>query len=170
MRDLCRAQTDAVQDQRRQRAQLKAFLLRHGYLYQGKTSWNEKHLGYLRSLTLDHPAHRAVLEDTLETLAGAQERAARLEESMEALLVDWQMKPVVEALMGMRGFALVGAMVMVSELGGAWRFEHPQQLMAYLGLVPTEPSRGTEARWTQRSGARRVPLQKASLILSTKTF
>jgi transposase len=29
-------------------------------------------------------------------------------------------------------------MVLVSELGGAWRFDHPRQLMAYLGLVPTE--------------------------------
>ncbi len=38
MRDLCRARTDGVQDQRRQRAQLKAFLLRHGYRYSGKTS------------------------------------------------------------------------------------------------------------------------------------
>lgn len=146
MRDLCRARTDAVQDQRRQRAQLKAFLLRHGYRYQGKTSWNEKHLSYLRSLTLSHPAHRAVLEDTPTTLAGAQERIARLEENMEALLLDWQMKPVVQALMGMRGFALVGSMVMVSELGGAWRFEHPRQLMAYLGLVPTENSSGGKRR------------------------
>lgn len=146
MRDLCRARTDAVQDQRRQRSQLKAFLLRHGYRYQGKTSWNEKHLSYLRSLTLSHPAHRAVLEDTLTTLAGAQERIARLEENMEALLLDWQMKPVVQALMGMRGFALVGSMVMVSELGGAWRFEHPRQLMAYLGLVPTENSSGGKRR------------------------
>ena len=57
---------------------------------------------------------------------------------MEALLPDWPMQPVVAALMGMRGFALVGAMVLVSELGGAWRFDHPRQLMAYLGLVPTE--------------------------------
>ena len=33
-------------------------------------------------------------------------------------------------------------MVIVSELGGAWRFEHPRQLMAYLGLVPGENSSG----------------------------
>ena len=135
-----------MQDQRRQRAQLKAFLLRHGYRYSGKTSWNDKHLAYLRSLTLSHPAHRAVLEDTLQTLQGAMERIARLEESMEALLQDWTMKPVVQAMMGMRGFALVGAMVIVSELGGAWRFEHPRQLMAYLGLVPTESTSGTKRR------------------------
>ena len=146
MRDLCRARTDAVQDQRRQRAQLKAFLLRHGYRYSGKTSWNEKHLSYLRSLTLSHPAHRSVLEDTLKTLESATGRIARLEESMEALLQDWHMKPVVRAMMGMRGFALVGAMVIVSELGGAWRFEHPRQLMAYLGLVPTESSSGSKRK------------------------
>ena len=45
--------------------------------------------------------------------------------------------------MGMRGFAQVGAMVLVSELGGAWRFAHPRQLMAYLGLVPSEQSSGS---------------------------
>lgn len=38
-RDLCRARTDAVQDLRRSRAQLKAFLLRNGYRYQ--TVWRE---------------------------------------------------------------------------------------------------------------------------------
>src|SRR5262249_622033 len=36
IRDLCRARTDAVDDQRRCRHRLKAFLLRHGYRYQGK--------------------------------------------------------------------------------------------------------------------------------------
>jgi transposase len=50
------------------------------------------------------------------------------------------MQPVVAALMGMRGFGRIGAMVLVSELGSAWRFDHPRQLMAYLGLVPTEHS------------------------------
>ena len=56
------------------------------------------------------------------------------------------MKPVVQALMGMRGFALVGAMVLTSELGGAWRFAHPRQLMAYLGLVPSENTSSEKRR------------------------
>src|SRR6185436_21104480 len=58
----------------------------------------------------------------------------------------WPMQPVVAAMMALRGFALVGAMVLVSELGGAWRFAHPRQLMAYLGLVPTENSSGGKRR------------------------
>lgn len=138
MRDLCRARTDAVQDLRRGRAQLKAFLLRNGYRYTGKSAWTEAHRRYLRELVLPHPAQRVVLEDALTSITGAGERIARLEDQMQALLSDWPMQPVVAALMGMRGLALVGAMVLTSELGGAWRFDHPRQLMAYLGLVPTE--------------------------------
>ena len=119
-------------------AQLKAFLLRNGYRYTGKSAWTEAHRRYLRELVLPHAAQRVVLEDAIAAIAAAGERIARLEDQMHALLESWAMKPVVEAVMGMRGFALVGAMVLVSELGGAWRFDHPRQLMAYLGLVPTE--------------------------------
>jgi transposase len=146
MRDLCRARTDAVQDLQRSRAQLKAFLLRHGYRYGGKSAWSEAHLRYLRSLALPHPAHCVVLEDALRMISAGGERIARLEEAMETLLEEWAMKPVVQALMALRGFQLVGAMVLVSELGGAWRFAHPRQLMAYLGLVPTENSSGGKRR------------------------
>jgi transposase len=138
MRDLCRARTDAVQDLRRGRAQLKAFLLRNGYRYTGKSAWTEAHRRYLRELVLPHPAQRVVLEDAMLTISQAEERIVRLEEQMEALLVEWPMQPVVAALMGLRGFGRIGAMVLVSELGSAWRFDHPRQLMAYLGLVPTE--------------------------------
>ena len=138
MRDLCRARTDAVQDLRRGRAQLKAFLLRNGYRYSGKSAWSEPHLRYLRELVLPHAAQRVVLEDAIASIGSAGDRIARLEDQMGALLESWHMKPVVQALMGMRGVALVSAMILASELGGAWRFDHPRQLMAYLGLVPSE--------------------------------
>src|SRR4029434_5219904 len=144
MRDLCRARTDAVQDLRRSRAQLKAFLQRNGYRYSGKSAWTEAHRRYLRELVLPHGAQRVVLEDSLRAITTAEERIQRLEDQMEALLESWPMKPVVEAMMALRGFQTVSAMVMVSELGGAWRFEHPRQLMAYLGLVATEHSSGRE--------------------------
>ena len=146
MRDLCRARTDAVQDLRRGRAQLKAFLLRNGYRYTGRSAWTEAHRRYLRELVLPHAAQRVVLEDAIAAIAAAGERIGRLEDQMHALLESWPLKPVVEAVMGMRGFALVGAMVLVSELGGAWRFSHPRQLMAYLGLVPSENTSDTKRR------------------------
>ena len=52
------------------------------------------------------------------------------------------MKPVVLALMGFKGYQTVAAMITVSEIGDIHRFAHPRQLMAYLGLVPSESSSG----------------------------
>ncbi len=146
IRDLCRARTDAVRDQRSARQQLGAFLLRNGYNYKGKTKWTEAHMRYLRELTLPHPAQKVILEEYLMAISAAGERITRIEMQMEKLYRDWSFKPVVDALMAFRGFQLVGAMIVVSELGHVGRFTHPRQLMAYLGLVPSENSTGTRRR------------------------
>src|SRR5215469_1242114 len=42
--------------------------------------------------------------------------------------------------MAMKGFQTVAAMIVVSKLGALDRFTHPRQVMAYLGLVPSEKS------------------------------
>ena len=57
---------------------------------------------------------------------------------MRDLLEKWRLAPAVRALMAMKGFQTVAAMILVSELGEVHRFAHPRQVMAYLGLVPTE--------------------------------
>jgi transposase len=142
IRDLCRARTDAVQDQRSGRNQLKAFLLRNGYRYGEKTSWGVAHMRYLRELVLPHPAMKIVLEEYLQCIDAAADRIERLEVQMKALLDEWHMKPVVLALMGFKGYQTVAAMITVSEIGDIHRFPHPRQLMAYLGLVPSESSSG----------------------------
>ena len=138
IRDLCRARTDAVDDRCRSRHRLKGFLLRHGYHYQGKSSWSAAHERYLRELVLPHPAMKVILEEYLQGIAAAGERIARCEEAMRSLLEKWHLRPAVEALMAMKGFRTVAAMILVSELGEVHRFSHPRQVMAYLGLVPTE--------------------------------
>src|SRR5258705_8875746 len=138
IRDLCRARTDAVDDRRRSRHRLKGFLLRHGYHYQGKTSWSAAHQRYLRELVLPHPAMKVILEEYLQGIAAAGERIARCEAAMRDLLEQWRLAPAVHALMAMKGFQTVAAMILVSELGEVHRFTHPRQVMAYLGLVPTE--------------------------------
>ena len=52
------------------------------------------------------------------------------------------MAPVVMALQAMRGIALVVAVTVVAEVGDFRRFAKARQLMAYLGLVPSEHSSG----------------------------
>jgi transposase len=52
----------------------------------------------------------------------------------------------VHALQALRGMALVAAATLVAELGDITRFANPRQLMAYLGLVPSEHSSGGTRR------------------------
>jgi transposase len=122
--------------------QLKAFLLRHGHRIADKTPWSEARMRSLRGISLPLPAMDIVLEEYIQAVQAAHERIARLEEQMEKVLETWAQAPVVRALMGLRGFRIVSAMIVVSELGDIHRFAHPRQLMAYLGLVPGESSSG----------------------------
>src|SRR3954447_6999885 len=138
LRDLCRARTDAVNDLRRSRQQLKAQLLRLGYKYTGKTSWNAAHERYLRELVLPHVAHKVVVEEYLQNIGAAGERVQRLAGQIEILAKEWRLWPAVQALMCMRGFQVLSATFFLSELGDLKRFAHPTHLMAYLGLLPSE--------------------------------
>jgi transposase len=146
IRDLVRARTDAVTDRRDNRHRLQAFLLRHGYKYSGKSAWTPAHLRYLRELVLNDPAHKVVLEEYLMAITQATERIERLETHIATLAASWRMKPVVEALQGLRGVQLLTAVALAAELGDLSRFPHPRQLMAFLGLVASEYSSGGTRR------------------------
>jgi transposase len=57
-------------------------------------------------------------------------------------LPEWGLKPVVQALQALRGVQLIAAMTLAAELQDILRFASPRQLMAYVGLVPSEHSSG----------------------------
>jgi transposase len=56
------------------------------------------------------------------------------------------MAPVVEAYQAMRGVSFVVALTFVAEIGDLRRFDNPRQLMAFLGLFPSERSTGEKVR------------------------
>lgn len=146
VRDVCRARTDAVDDLKRAKQRLLSFLLRNGYNYQDGTNWTAKHMRYLRHLVLPDSNQKGVLEEYIQAVDSGVERVARLETKMRELLEGWEWKTVAKALMAMKGFQMVAAMITISELGDLTRFAHPRQLMAFLGLVPSEESSGNRRR------------------------
>src|SRR6266516_1974673 len=89
---------------------------------------------------------KVILEEYLQAIAAAGERIERCEVGMRALLEKWRLAPAVRALMAFKGFQTVAAMIVVSELGEVDRFAHPRQVMAYLGLVPTENTSNDKRR------------------------
>ena len=87
-----------------------------------------------------------MLEDYIQAVEAAEVRLGRLTAQIEAMLPDWTLAPVVVALQTVRGMALVNAATLIAELGDLSRFSGPHQLMAYLGLVPSEHSSGTSIK------------------------
>jgi len=114
--------------------------------YEGKTSWNGVHLGWIRKQHFEHSAQECVLSDYLQTVESTTERIGRYDDDVARLVPSWSLSPLVTALQALRGVSLVSAAVMVAELGDLRRFENPSQLMAYLGLVPCEHSSGKTER------------------------
>jgi hypothetical protein len=56
------------------------------------------------------------------------------------------MAPVVAAYQAMRGVSFIVAVTVVAEIGDVRRFDNPCQVMAFLGLVPSERSTGETVR------------------------
>jgi transposase len=146
IRDLTRARSHAVDDLRRAKQRLKAFLLRHGYRYCGRADWSEAHRRYLRELVLPIASQKAVLEESLMAIDDATARLDRLDDLIAAQVPQWRLYPAVQALMCLRGFQLTAAAILVAELGDVRRFAHPRHLMGYLGLVPKETTTGERRR------------------------
>ena len=145
MRDLVRARLAAVRALRQARQQLSGFLLRHGRHY-SRPAWTVMHRRWLAGLRFEQAVHHIVLEDLIATVEAATERRDRLSKQIETLLPNWPLSPVVRALQALRGVALVNAATLIAELGDLARFTTPRQLMAYLGLVPSEHASGQTRR------------------------
>jgi transposase len=143
MRDLIRARATAVRVLGRARQHLQGFLLRHGRVYPGKRGWTVAYRRWLSTLGFQHSAQQIVFQDYLDAVNIAQARVERLTGQIAALVPTWSLAPVVEAVQAMRGVAFIVAVTVVAEVGDFHRFDHPRQLMAYLGLTPSEHSTGS---------------------------
>jgi transposase len=165
MRDLVRARLDAMHALCRARQQLSGFLLRHSCHY-GRPAWTKLHRRWLAGLRFEQAVHHLVLEDYVQAVEAAAARRDRLTAQIAAMLPEWTLAPVVAALQTMRGMALVNAASLIAELGDLARFANPRQLMAYLGLVPSEHSSGASIRRggltkAGNSAARRLLIEAA---------
>ncbi len=146
MRDLTRGREDAVKALRVARQLLLAFLLRHGYHYSGQSYWSKAHFNWIADIKMPHRAQQVVLQEYVHGIQEQLGRVQRLSGQIRDLIPDWQLAPLVGALQALRGVSLIVAATTVAELGDLTRFASAKQLMAYLGLVPSEHSTGDSIR------------------------
>lgn len=146
LRDLVRAREDAVVVATQAKYRLKAFLLRQGRRYRGRTGWTMAYRRWLAGLTFANAAQHIVLQEYRDAVDEAERRIDRVTEELRQLVPAWRWAPVVAALQALRGVSFVTAVGLVAELGDLTRFAHPRELMAFLGLVPSEYSSGPSVR------------------------
>jgi transposase len=149
LRDLVRAREAAKKDQLKARHRLGKFLLRHGRRPDGIKAWTKEYLEWIKSkVRFDQPALEATLADYLEEVDHVAARIVRLDKSIDEAVRQAPpgIRAVIEALQSLRGVAQTTAATIVSELGSLSRFESPQRLMGYSGLVPREYSSGNRVQ------------------------
>lgn len=175
LRDLTRAREDMKALQLKAKQRLCAFLLRYGKSYQGKSNWTQAHFRWLEQLKFQ-PVQQIVFQEYVDTVKVLSKRVDAIDQQLEVTAGASVFWPVIEGLMALRGVNLLTAVTVVAEIGDLKRFASAPQLMAYLGVVPSEHSSGAtksrggitktgnghvrrvlvEAAWTYRHPARKT--------------
>ena len=157
LRDLVRAREDLRGDLMRARHRLTKLLLRHDVRYEDTTSrWGERHRSWLAKVSLSERGAQLTLSDYVGAIDALTVRRDTIEAMIGQLIPSSPSAETVARLRCLRGIDTLSAVGLAAEIGDFERFEHPRQLMSYLGLVPSENSSGETRRQAQitKSGSR----------------
>jgi transposase len=146
LRDLVRARESVRVDLMRCRHRLSKLLLRHGIRFDDGPAWTQRHRDWLQTIALEWPAAQATLLDAQGAIDALVHRREQLEREIVALLPDCPWAVQVGRLRCLRGIDTLTAVGLCAEIGDFERFAHAEQLMSYVGLVPSESTTGQQRR------------------------
>lgn len=146
VRDLCRCREDAKHDESQARHRLTKYLFRSGVVYGQGRAWTQRHWRWLRQVRFADPNKQAVLEEYIAVVEQREERVRALEIKIGEVATTEPYRESVAHLRCFRGIDTITAMSLVAELHDIRRFKSPRELMAYLGLVPSEHSSAEKHR------------------------
>ena len=146
LRDLVRARESVRMDLMRARHRLSKLLLRHGLRFDDGNAWTDRHRQWLATIELG-------LAGSADDAAGLPWRDRRacaaprqLEREIVALLPSSPWTLQIGRLRCLRGIDTLTAVGLCAEIGDFERFARAEQLMSYIGLVPSENTTGQQRR------------------------
>ena len=147
LRDLVRCREDIRADLMRARHRIGKFLLRREIYYEGPAvAWTLKYRSWLTSVRFADQASRATLADYLHAHDVLIARRGQVEAELAKLALSAPCADTVARLRCLRGIDTLTAVGLCAEIGEWERFDHPDQLAAYLGIVPSEHTTGAQRR------------------------
>jgi transposase len=144
-RDLVRAREDARLDRMRDRHRLSKFCLRHGRKLPGM-SWSLMRRKWLSEQRFEFAAQQQVFDAYVHTLDLVDRRIEALERAIRETAEQEPWRALVARLRCLRGIDTLSALGLVTEIGDFGRFKTAAELMAFVGLVPSEHSSGERRR------------------------
>jgi transposase len=147
LRDLVRCREDIRADLVRARHRIGGFLLRREIYWEGPgEAWTRKHRSWLTSVRFSDHASQATLADYLHAHDVLIARRDQIEADLAQLALRAPCAHTVARLRCLRGIDTLSALGLCAEIGEWERFAHPDQLSAYLGIVPCEHTTGLQRR------------------------
>jgi transposase len=147
LRDLVRCREDIRTDLMRARHRLGKFLLRREIYYEGPAkAWTLKHRTWLAGLRFADLPSRLTIADYLHAHDVLLARRDRIETELVQLTIASPWTETIARLRCLRGIDTLSALGLCAEIGEWRRFDHPDSLSAYLGIVPSENTTGEHRR------------------------
>ncbi len=138
VRDLTRAREQLRLELSRARHRVSKLLLRYGRVYPSERStWTKAHRRWLQSQRFEQEPTELAYLDYLAAIEHLVARKGELDRRLSRLALEPELWPTVARLRSFRGVETLTALALHLEIGDWRRFQRPQQVGAWLGLVPS---------------------------------
>jgi transposase len=144
LRDLVRAREAVRVNLMRARHRLSKLLLRHGIRFDDGAAWTGRPHAWLGTVSFEWPAAQATLLDARGAIDALTHRRDQLEREIITLLPRSPWAVQVGRLRCLHGIDTLTAIGLCAEIDDFERFARAEQLMSYVGLVPSESSTGQQ--------------------------
>jgi len=145
LRDFMRCREDIMTDLKRVKQRLNHFLIRHGYHYMG-SNWTKSHLAWIMGIKLGDNRLELTLTHYINQIEYLSVQLYDMDNIIEDIASSEEYREKVKALCAFKGIGVLTAMILISEIFDFSRFSDPRDLMAYLGMVPSEYSSGPNVK------------------------
>jgi transposase len=129
----------------RDRHRLSKFCLRQGRVLP-TSSWTVTRRKWLSGQRFEFAAQQITFDSYLHTVDLVDARIEQLERAIRETAEQEPWRVLVARLRCLRGIETLTALALVTEIGDFDRFTTAEQLMAFVGLVPSEHSSGEQRR------------------------
>lgn len=168
VKEFIRMRDDTQTMLKQTKQQIIAFCTRHGFQFDGKSYWTQKHLDWLKSIQFSNPLFQETLQEYMLTYQNLTEKMARYDKRIEELSNTERYAENAGKLGCFKGIATHTAMSLLSEVGDFNRFPTAEHFAAFLGLVPSQHSSGVSKHYgsitkTGNTHLRRLLIESASV-------